>query len=82
MNSLYLSGQEYAGIYAPYLLHRIHTYNKAHMNDANSLKLNLKGMIIFNGLTDPLFDQQVAMIEVLNNHNLISDVLYDQIAEN
>jgi carboxypeptidase C (cathepsin A) len=62
MNSLYLSGLGYAGIHAPYLLHRIHTYNQASMRDANKLKLNLKGMMIFNGLTDPLLDQEVAMV--------------------
>ncbi|XP_064487426.1 probable serine carboxypeptidase CPVL [Ornithodoros turicata] len=46
-NDLYLGGQSYAGKYVPALAYRIHTDTDAHW-------MNLKGMVIGNGYTDPV----------------------------
>lgn len=45
-----IAGESYAGHYVPAVSHRIHSYNK---NVAPDKKINLKGLAIGNGLTNP-----------------------------
>ncbi|KAK9806679.1 hypothetical protein WJX73_007406 [Symbiochloris irregularis] len=46
----YVTGESYAGHYVPAVSHRIYSYNK---NVAPEKQINLKGLAIGNGLTNP-----------------------------
>ena len=61
----YVSGESYAGVYIPYLAKYI-------LNDQSSDKINLKGVLIGNGLT--LFDVDVerSLVEFSYWHGIIS----------
>ena len=48
-NKFYLSGESYAGKYVPAIGHAIHT-----KNENAKVKINLKGLAIGNGFSDPL----------------------------
>lgn len=48
-NGFFISGESYAGKYIPSLGSKIH-----HNNQNASLKINLQGLLIGNGLTDPV----------------------------
>ena len=50
-NDLYLSGESYAGIYVPYLALRIDEHNQESQE-----KINLKGFLIGNGVTNWKYD--------------------------
>ncbi|CAG9767345.1 unnamed protein product [Ceutorhynchus assimilis] len=47
-NEFYVAGESYAGKYVPAIAHTIHENNPT-----ASLKINLKGLLIGNGLSDP-----------------------------
>ena len=66
---LYISGESYAGIYIPMLAYEIINYNK---NIPENNKINLKGILVGNGVTDNEYDNQIAMYDFLFNHHLIS----------
>jgi carboxypeptidase C (cathepsin A) len=75
---LYLSGESYAGIYVPYLLKQIDAYN----NDpetAESDIINLKGMMVGNGVTNWKYDTMPATINMGYWRSLISQDLHDSI---
>ena len=61
----YISGESYAGVYIPYLATYI-------LNDNSEDKVNLKGVLIGNGLTHFEYDIERSMVEFNFWHGLIS----------
>ena len=61
----YISGESYAGVYIPYLATYI-------LKDNSDDKVNLKGVLIGNGLTDFETDIERSMVEFNFWHGLIS----------
>lgn len=53
-NELFVGGQSYGGKFVPAMGHAIHKDNKRQSNDPKKPKINLKGLIIGNGWTDPM----------------------------
>lgn len=49
-NEFYISGESYAGVYVPFLAHKIAVEHK----DDNTI--NLKGILVGNGVTDLTYD--------------------------
>lgn len=75
-NDLYISGESYAGIYVPYLALKIHNYNlKA---PEGGFKMNLKGFIVGNGVTNWKYDGIPAYVEMGFWHSLYDLDLYDK----
>ena len=71
-NSLYIAGESYGGIYAPYLALELHIVNlKSSMGHSNGTRYNLKGFIVVNGVTDLNFDNYPIMAENLYHFNII-----------
>ena len=66
----YVSGESYAGIYIPTLATHI-------LNDASADKVNLKGVLIGNGLTDFDTDVERSMVEFGFWHGMISFETYN-----
>lgn len=64
-NELYLSGESYGGIYIPYLALRIDEHNA---NSTN--KINLKGFMIGNGVTNWKYDTTPAFVKMAWAHGL------------
>ncbi len=73
---LYIFGESYAGHYIPSISARIYKYN-VDADKNGSPKLNLKGIGIGNGLTDPLL-QYPYYPEMGKNANILSDYQYQQ----
>ena len=66
----YISGESYAGVYIPFLA--------THMLEDTSVdKVNLKGILVGNGLTDFDTDVERSMVEFGFNHGLISIETYN-----
>ena len=65
----YISGESYAGIYIPMLAYRIILYNK---NAQSYAKINLKGILVGNGVADWNYDTTNAMIDFAFSHHLTS----------
>jgi carboxypeptidase C (cathepsin A) len=65
----YISGESYSGIYIPMLAYEIINYNKI-ATEKN--RINLKGILIGNGLADWDYDDYKARNDFLFSHNLIS----------
>ena len=61
----YVSGESYAGVYIPTLATHI-------LNDKSEDKVNLKGVLIGNGLTDFDTDVERSMVEFGFWHGMIS----------
>lgn len=78
-NDLYITGESYAGVYAPYLAWQIHEWNLVQNMNQWTDTYNLKGFIIGNGVTDMYLDSDSQMIESLANWNMIPSSLWDQI---
>lgn len=76
-NELFVTGESYAGIYVPYLAHRIVEFNK----DAQD-KINLKGILVGNGATDWDFDTTPSYLPMAYWHNLMDKSLYDRFVDN
>lgn len=51
-NPLFVVGESYGGHYAPAIAHKVWTKNKS--NDGSKLHINLAGVAVGNGLTDPI----------------------------
>ena len=68
----YISGESYAGIFIPYLATEI-------LEDKSTTdKINLKGILIGNALTDPLVDYDRSLVEFGFWRGLISVETYDK----
>ena len=66
----YVSGESYAGVYIPYLAKYI-------LNDKSQDKINLKGILIGNGLTDFDVDVERSIVEFGFWHGLISSKTFN-----
>ena len=71
---LYLAGESYAGIYIPYLALRIDEFNQK-----SSEKINLKGFMIGNGVTNWKYDVTPAFVKMSYSHGLISNSLHQKL---
>ena len=60
-NPLFIVGESYGGHYAPAIAHRVHMGNKERKEGTEVL--NLKGVAVGNGLTDPKIQYQVNRIQ-------------------
>ena len=65
----FISGESYAGIYVPMLAYKIIKYNEK--VDARS-KINLKGILVGNGVADWNYDTDPAMTDFVFTHHLVS----------
>ena len=65
----YISGESYAGIYVPTLAYKILMYNK---EVQESQKINLKGILVGNGVTDWNYDTFPARVDFAFTHHLTS----------
>ena len=65
----YVSGESYAGVYIPFLTTHI-------LKDTSEDKINIKGVLIGNGLTDFDTDVERSMVEFGFNHGLLSYKVY------
>lgn len=72
-NPLWLSGESYAGIYVPYLAWQIDQQNA---QAAEAEKINLKGIMVGNGVTNWTYDTLPATIEVMYGRSFMSQELY------
>ncbi|TNV78903.1 hypothetical protein FGO68_gene13930 [Halteria grandinella] len=77
-NPLYISGESYAGIYIPYLMREIDNYLHTSLNP---LPLNLKGMLIGNGLSSYQWDCIPAFLDMAVYHNLMDEELHKRVSE-
>lgn len=68
-NDFYISGESYAGIYIPMLSYKIIQYNKGVVE---SKKINLKGILIGNGVVDWSVDMNKATYDFAFSHHLTS----------
>jgi len=68
-NPLFVVGESYGGHFAPAVAHRIHQGNKK-LKD-NLIHINLKGLAVGNGLTDPKVQyQHYAEMAYHNSHDI------------
>ena len=65
----YISGESYAGIYIPMLAYKIIQYNQ---NADARAKINLKGILVGNGVADWNYDTDKAMTNFAFTHHLTS----------
>ena len=65
----YISGESYAGIYVPTLANQVILYNKG-VSESN--KINLKGILVGNGVADWNYDVTIAMLDFAFTHHLTS----------
>jgi len=73
-NDFYISGESYAGIYVPTLAQQVMFHNQNHPKTM----INLKGIIVGNGVTDEMYDGN-AFIPFVWGHSLIPDYLYNEL---
>lgn len=71
-NELYLSGESYAGIYVPRLMDAIDMHNGNKTEPA----INLKGIMVGNGVTNWTYDAEACMIEITYWHGLMPRELF------
>ena len=68
-SDFYISGESYAGIYVPILAYKIIEYNK---KPETKEKINLKGILVGNGIADLNYDQWPARMDFMFTHHLTS----------
>ncbi|XP_024926368.3 serine carboxypeptidase-like 20 isoform X2 [Ziziphus jujuba] len=73
-NPFYLAGESYAGVYVPTLASQI---VKGIKNGTKPL-INLKGYMVGNAVTDPIFDEN-AYIPFVHGMGLISDQMFEEV---
>lgn len=69
--------QSYAGHYVPAVSHRLWQYNRDEAAAGSGKKVNLKGLAIGNGLTDPVIQYAKYGDYALKN-GLISETVYNR----
>lgn len=68
-NPLFIVGESYGGHYAPAIAHRVYTGNQK--QEDGQMILNLKGLGVGNGLTDPLIQYKYyPEMAYKNSHNI------------
>ena len=65
----YISGESYAGIYVPTLAYEVIMYNK---DVSENNKINLKGILVGNGVADWNYDVTNARLDFFFTHHLTS----------
>ncbi|KAF5741124.1 serine carboxypeptidase 1 [Tripterygium wilfordii] len=73
-NSFYMAGESYGGVYVPTLAEEIVEGNE----DGSKPKINFKGYMVGNGVTDPHFYRN-ALVPFAHGMGLISDDLFEDI---
>jgi carboxypeptidase C (cathepsin A) len=74
-NDFYISGESYAGVYVPSTAVAVVTGNQQ-----GNPQINLKGIMVGNGVTDPFADSPlVALIPFLYGHGVFSTKVMNQI---
>jgi serine carboxypeptidase-like clade 2 len=68
-HEFYISGESYAGVYVPYLAKRILDYNNQ-IRQLGGHLINLKGIIVGNGVTNWVVDGNPSFIEMSYYHGL------------
>ena len=68
-NDFYITGESYGGTYVPILAYKVLEYNKG---VEDSKKINLKGIIVGNGLADWKYDYKPAIMDFVFTHHIIS----------
>ena len=78
-NDLYITGESYAGVYAPYLAWQLHQWNQRAKLDktGNTPIYPLKGFIVGNGVTNYHLDCEASLTETMANFNLIPQSVHD-----
>ncbi|VVA92715.1 unnamed protein product [Arabis nemorensis] len=85
-NPFFISGESYAGIYVPTLASKIVKGNKNVIKKHKKIKrsinvtkpiINLKGYLVGNGVTDPVFDGN-ALVPFAHGMALISNELFEE----
>lgn len=79
-NSIYIAGESYGGIYAPYLTWEIYQHNILAKHTGNQT-YNLAGMMVGNGATDWDFDVSPSFPEAAHAFNIIPKKLLDKYNE-
>jgi serine carboxypeptidase-like clade I len=72
-NKFYITGESYAGNYIPYLARAVLNYNKQ-----TSDKINLKGILIGNGVADLRYDMDNTLYDFAYEHGLYGIELREQ----
>ena len=72
-HKFYISGESYGGVYIPFLATNILKYNLT-----TEKPIDLQGIIVGNGYTDPEVEILPAFLEFAWSHNLYSDRLRNQ----
>ncbi len=72
----FITGESYAGIYIPHLANVIIDYNT---KSTEATKINLKAILVGNGVTHPLYDLSNGLIEFGYHHGLYSIELKDKL---
>lgn len=75
-NDLFVAGESYAGIYVPYLLYQIDGFNK---NQTDGDTINLKGMMVGNGVTNWTYDTMPATVDMGYWRSIMSQEMHDNI---
>eukprot|EP01094_Clydonella_sp_ATCC50884_P001464 TRINITY_DN11090_c0_g1_i2.p1 TRINITY_DN11090_c0_g1~~TRINITY_DN11090_c0_g1_i2.p1 ORF type:complete len:471 (+),score=135.73 TRINITY_DN11090_c0_g1_i2:39-1415(+) len=73
-NDFYIAGESYGGIYVPTLAYLVHEKNQ----DPSNPKLNLKGVLVGNGVTDEEYDATSFPVFAYN-HGLYSDTIHKEL---
>ena len=74
-NDFYVSGESYGGIYVPYMLWQVDKHNN-NPSTANDDKVNMKGIMVGNGVTNWVYDTQPATNSMLYEHLMIPEDLW------
>ena len=77
-NDLYISGESYAGVYVPYLMHQMDNYIQTNLDNPDVFLPPLKGILVGNGVTNWNYDGNPAAFEMAFWHSLIDKEEYDQ----
>jgi carboxypeptidase C (cathepsin A) len=86
-NQLYITGESYAGIYAPFLAEQIHEWNlevilsREYSNSPRQV-YPLAGFIIGNGVTDWNYDGPYSYAEALYDNQKINKTVFDDYKAN
>jgi carboxypeptidase C (cathepsin A) len=75
-NPLYLTGESYAGVYLPFLAENIYKYNA---NPSEPFTINLKGMLIINGVTDQKHVTWDQKFEFMYQRGIINKKIKDRV---
>lgn len=82
-NKIYIAGESYAGIYAPFLAMHIHEWNEGvsrsrYFSSSPRTQYRLAGFIIGNGVTDFEYDGPRAYAEALFDNGRINQTIFDE----